>query len=102
MSSPLGRAAGYLIKEHIDLTYKESTLTIEISTKSWDELLAVICEKFQINSKITSIYRVKSDGRRALATEMSDFIDKETYYLRTEIDEQGMFLFGYNELFLTI
>ncbi len=98
ISSPLAHVSGYIKKEHIHLKYRLNVHTIEISTKTWNDLLHKIREKFTINSNITSIYCI-NNGDECQATEMSDFIDKETYYIRTEIDESGMFtLLFYNYL----
>ena len=83
--SPLGRAVGYIKEKHIDIKYKEAKYTFEISTKGWNELLETIRNKFTLNAAIVSIYRL-NNGEEFLATEMSDFIDKEIYYIRTEID----------------
>jgi hypothetical protein len=48
-----------------------------------------------LNSTIVSIFRLK-DGEEFQATEISDFIDKETYHIRTDIDGPGIIcIFAY-------
>ena len=88
VASPLAHASGYIQKTHVDFQYKQLVHTIEISTKTWAELMTSIQTKFKINAAIKSIYRIKN-ALKCEVTEISGFIDKETYYIQTEIDEPG-------------
>jgi hypothetical protein len=89
IASPLAHASGYIQKIHIDIEYKQFNHTLEISTKTWPELITAIQSKFPFNAAIKSIFRIKN-GHEFAVTDMSGFINKETYYIRTEIDEPGI------------
>jgi hypothetical protein len=90
VASPVGRATGYFVEKHIYIEYKEKRHTFEVATtfSTWDELMAAIQTKFQLNSKISAVFLVH-DGKEIEATLMSDLRNEQLYHIRTEIDKPG-------------